>query len=189
MSETVLPLGGAKVDGLVTVGEMALGMISLRGTLESEAIATAVTELAGAAMPQPLKASAQGDRALLWMSPDELLIVLPHAEAPQAAHDLAGRLSGEHTLVADVSDARAVFALSGDDARLRETLAKLTPADLSPGACPSGTVRRTRLAQIPGAIWLSEPGTVRVLCFRSVARYAFDLLATAAAPDAPVGVY
>ncbi|SDY09616.1 sarcosine oxidase subunit gamma [Citreimonas salinaria] len=188
MSDPVLPLGGARFDGLIAVEEVPQGMVALRGSLDAEAVKAAVTELTGAAMPDPLRATRQGDHALLWMAPDELLILLPRADGPQAARDLADTLSGEHALVTDVSDARAVFALSGDDGRLRETLAKLTSADLSPGAFAPGTVRRTRLAQIPAALWLTEPGVARVLCFRSVARYAFDLLSEAGREGSAVEV-
>ena len=186
MSDPVLPLGGARYDGLIAVEEVAQGMITLRGTLASDPIVKAVAALTGATMPGTREVTTQGDRALLWMSPDELLILLPCTNASQAARDLADTLSGEHALVADVSDARVVFALTGDDARLRETLAKLTPADTAPASLPPGTVRRTRLAQVPAAIWFAGPGSARVLCFRSVARYAFDLLSHAAAPDAAV---
>lgn len=188
MSDPVLPLGGARFDGLIAVEEVAQGMIALRGTLDAEPIRTAVTALTGATMPGPREATAKGDRGLLWMSPDELLILVPRADAAQAAKELADTLSGEHALVADASDARALFELTGDDARLRETLAKLSPADTAPASLPPGTLRRTRLAQVPAAFWLTGPGSARVMCFRSVARYAFDLLSHAAAPDAAVNL-
>jgi sarcosine oxidase subunit gamma len=48
-------------------------------------------------------------------------------------------------------------------------------------AFPAGEIRRTRLAQIAAAFWMPQEGTVELVCFRSVAQYAFDLLTQAAA--------
>jgi sarcosine oxidase subunit gamma len=189
MPDPVLPLGGARFDGAVKIEETLLGMIALRGDLSSPAVAEATRAVCGAAMPGQREASLAGESGLLWMSPDELLVLVPRAEAPDCARTLAERLSGEHALVQDMSDARAVFALAGDDARLRETLAKLAPADVSPAGLPAGMVRRTRLAQAPAAFWLVRPGEARVVCFRSVASYVFDLLSAAAAPRAEVGIW
>jgi sarcosine oxidase subunit gamma len=44
-----------------------------------------------------------------------------------------------------------------------------------------GELRRTRLGQIAAALWKPAEGEIRLVCFRSVAQYAFDLLAEAAA--------
>ena len=147
----------------------------------------AVTDVAGVAFPGRNEAQSKGPRALLWMSPDELMLVVPHADAGGAAKSLVAALGDMHSLVVDVSDARAVFTLEGEAARLREVLAKLSPADLRPGALPVGTVRRTRLAQVPAAFWFAEDGRVSLVCFRSVAGYVFDLLSNAAQPGAEVG--
>jgi sarcosine oxidase subunit gamma len=43
------------------------------------------------------------------------------------------------------------------------------------------------MAQIAAAVWMEADETLRVICFRSVARYAQDLLSTAAHAG-PVGV-
>ncbi len=60
---------------------------------------------------------------------------------------------------------------------------------MAPGAFEPGAFRRTRLAQIAAAIWLTGPETAHVLCFRSVARYAFDVLAAGAREGGEVGVF
>ena len=79
----------------------------------------------------------------------------------------------------EVSDARAVFRLTGDLDAAREVLAKLTPADLSPTAFGEGEVRRTKLGQVAAAFWI-EDGGITLVSFRSVAAYVFDLLSNAA---------
>jgi hypothetical protein len=68
----------------------------------------------------------------------------------------------------------------------REALAKLCPVDLAPGVFEAGEMRRTRLAQVPAAFWWEEDGFTLV-CFRSVAQYAFDVLKGAADGAARVG--
>lgn len=186
MSEARSALQGRSADGIARVEELGLrGMITLRGDLGDTTLRSAATGAAGVAFPGPRQACIAGDRGLLWMSPDEILVLVPHAEAPQAAAAMSAALAGTHALVAEVSDARAVFRVSGPAAR--EVLAKLTPADVSPSGFGPGEVRRTRLAQAAAAFWMTEEAAFEVICFRSVAQYVFDLLATAAAPGGEVG--
>jgi sarcosine oxidase subunit gamma len=47
--------------------------------------------------------------------------------------------------------------------------------------------RRSRLAQVPAAFWMPDAETFQIVCFRSVARYMFDLLSIAAQPGSEVG--
>ena len=187
MSDAVSVMDGASFEGLVQVREAGLqGMITLRGDLASGAVASAVKEAAGCAIPALRRMETAGGNAALWMSPDELLVLVPYDDAAACAARMQQALSAEHALVANVSDARAFFALSGADAPLREVLAKLAPVDMAPGAFTPGMVRRTRLAQVAAAFWMPAEGQARVVCFRSVGQYMFDLLRTAAAPGSAV---
>jgi sarcosine oxidase subunit gamma len=123
------------------------------------------------------------------MSPDEVLILCDHGAAPGVVRDLSAALAGRHHLVADVSDARATFVLTGEAGALRDVLAKLTPADMDARALPPGEMRRTRLAQVAGAVWFESQTEARVICFRSVAAYVFDLLAMSARTGGAVGYH
>lgn len=189
LANAVSPLDGANFDGLVSVREMApQGMITLRGDLSSSPMRKAATGAGGGAMPEQRQACVGDDgRGILWMSPDELLVLLPYAEVPGALGEMTERLSGHHALAVDVSDARASFELRGNG--VREILAKLAPADLSPEALPAGELRRTRLGQVPAAFWLKSESAAQVICFRSVAQYMFDQLKTAAQPGSAVGYF
>lgn len=180
-------LGGAVFEGPVTVREAApRTMIAIRADLSGDAARKAVAKAAGLALPGTGEVVQGGERALFWMSPDELLLCAPRAEQGKAVSDLEAALAGTHALVADVSDARAVFTLDGEAAAVREVLAKLSPADLHPDALPPLRLRRTRLAQVPAAFWIAEDGAAEVIAFRSVAAYVFGLLKTAAEAG-PVG--
>ena len=156
------------------------GMVTLK-------IADAAPALAalGLATPGVRRMVRVGDAAALWMAPDEVLILVPEAGAAMAA--MAPALAGVHHLMADVTDARALFRIAGP--RARETLAKLCPVDLHPAAFGPGDVRRTRAAQVAAAIWAEGADDFRLVAFRSVADYVAGLLAVSADPAGAVGLF
>lgn len=182
------PLGAARFDGLISVREMpAQGMIALRGDLAMPQLRDAATDVAGLEMPARRAAQWEGAHGLLWMAPDELLLLCPYDDVPGTLASLEQQLAGAHALVTDVSDARVMFELRGGG--LRDVLAKLTPADMSATALAPGELRRTRLAQVPAGFWLKSETSAQLICFRSVARYVFDLLKGAAQPGSAVGFH
>ncbi|MBD3677436.1 MAG: sarcosine oxidase subunit gamma [Rhodobacteraceae bacterium] len=186
MSEAVSALSGASYDGIVRVADAGLqGMIQLRGNLGKAAVKNAVTGVTGVDFPAARQANVNGERGILWMSPDELLVLVPYAEATQAVETITMALKKEHHLAADVSDARVMFSLEGEG--LREVLAKLTPADMSRAGLPVGEMRRTRLAQVAAGVWLESETSARVIAFRSVAHYVMGLLTHSAQPGSEVG--
>lgn len=187
MSEALV-LGGVAAGGRATVREVpAPGMITLKGALASAPLAAAVHAATGLGVPGVRRIDAAGETRAAWMAPDEVLLILPRAEMATALGKIASAMGEAHHLAADVSDMRAVFRIEGGGAA-RETLAKLCPVDLAPGIFEAGEFRRTRLAQVPAAFWL-EDGGFTLVCFRSVAQYAFDVLRQAAAAEAAVGYF
>ena len=152
------------------------GMVSLRADLSAPGVAAAVQAVAGCARPGARRIVTAGDRAVAWMSPDELLILLPHAEAPGAVARLAEALAGTHHLATEVSDARALFRIRGDGAD--DVVAKLCPVDIA--RLPEGEIRRTRAAQVAAALWRSGAGEISLVAFRSVEGYVERLLQVAA---------
>ena len=188
MSDAVSALGGRTYAGFVTVEEIGpTGMISLRGDLADPAMAKAVKAAAGLALPDRRGIVSGDGHAVGWMSPDELLLVLPYDEVPKALAALEKALKSSHYLAANVSDARAVFRIRG--AGVRDVLAKLTPTDLSPAVFTTGMLRRTRLAQVAAAFWISGADEVTIVSFRSVADYVFGLLELSAKPGGEVGLH
>lgn len=188
MSEAKSALPGARFDGIASVEEAGLnGMITLRGDLGDTALAKSLREVTGCALPGPREVVMAGDKGAAWMSPDELLVMVPHGAAEAAVAALDAALSGTHALAVNVSDARAVFDIRG--AHAREVLGKLMPVDFSAAAFGPGQIRRSRMAQVPAAVWMTGEDAFRVVCFRSVAQYVFDLLKTAAGEGGEVGLY
>ena len=179
-------LAEAQFDGAIMIREMGLqGMITLRVDLAKAA--KAVKKVTGLAMPAPRMITTGQGVQLAWMSPDEVMILCDHASADGLVADLGAALASQHHLVVNVSDARAMFALSGQAGALRDVIAKITPADIT--GLGLGEMRRTRMQQVAGAIWFETETEARVICFRSVARYVFDLLAVSAQPGGAVGYH
>lgn len=188
MAEPVSALAGRAAQGAVAVRDLGLhGMVTLRGDLSDAALRAVAAEVTGAPdFPGRGRIALGGQGGIGWMSPDELLLILPYAQAGEAVARIGAALAGRHHLAVDVSDARAVIALEGSAAR--EVLGKVTPADLHPDAFGPGDLRRTRIGQVAGAFWSDAAGRVTVFCFRSVADYVFGLLAQSA-KDGTVGYY
>ena len=187
MSEPVTALNGAAFSGAIDVADAGpVGMITLRGDLSDDALKDAC-QSDGLVVPERGKATGGLEAGLLWMSPDELMLLCAYGAAADRVAGLAKALEGHHGLVAEVSDARAVFRLTGKGAAIREVLAKLSPADMRMSALPVGQVRRTRLAQVSAAFWFTDDNEAVLICFRSVADYVFGLLSTAAQPGSEVG--
>ncbi|SHH32364.1 sarcosine oxidase subunit gamma [Marivita hallyeonensis] len=188
MSDVHLALGGASFDGLVKITELpGQGMVTLRGDLADKTIVQAVQHAFGVALPGVRETAFDGENGALWMSPDEALLLCPYAEAEDRVSALTGHLQGAHALAVNVSDARSVFELKGR--MLREVIAKLAPVDMSPDAFGPGMVRRTRMAQVAAAFWMDDASTARVVCFRSVAGYMFDILSNAAEEASAVNYF
>ena len=182
MSEPITALRARETHGNVQVSDAGLrGMITLRGDL---AKMKPVAKDLGLTVPGMREAAFKGDNGILWMSPDEVLILVPYGDVPGVLERIAKAMKGQHHLAVNVSDARALLTVQGPFAR--EVIAKLAPVDLHPDAFGPGQVLRTRLGQIAAAFWMTDAQTVQVICFRSVAEYAFDLLAASAAAG-PVG--
>ena len=163
---TGMPLAIVTPDG-------PTGMISLRAAHDLGGLADAL----GLAVPGQRRIVRGAEHAAAWMSPDEILLILPPEGVPARLAQIASALAGQHHLAVDLSDARAVFRIEGPQAA--DVIAKLCPIDL--GALDPDEMRRTRAAQVAVALWREGQG-FRLMCFRSVAVYVSDLLTNAATP-------
>ena len=177
----------AQVSGLYQVEEVTQqGMVTLRGDLGNATLQTVCTDVTGMTFPKAGEAQCEGASGLCWMSPDELLLLTPHADVETALDRVSKELAALHHLAVDVSDARARFRLQGPF--VREGLARLMPIDFAPGQFEMPMFRRSRLAQVPAAIWMTQSDTFQLICFRSHRTYVRELLETSA-NTASVGIF
>jgi sarcosine oxidase subunit gamma len=130
-----------------------------------------------------LTSSRQGDTALLWLGPDEWMLVTGRAEADERARAAAEALAGTHHQLVDVSDYYTVIEVAG--AKARELLMKLTTLDLHPRAFRVGMVAGSVFGRANATIWQTaddgdEAGPAFRLFIRwSMADYLWCLLADA----------
>ena len=172
-------------QGYVTIRQKCdHSMFTLRANLASNKVKLAVKTCLNMTVPKRGTYAQNNEVILAWMSPDELLIIVPEAERSAAFAALEQGLDGLHYLLADVSDARATFTIEGGSAR--EVVAKLAPMDISAAQFPVGGFARTRFAQVTGAIFVEQEDRLSLICFRSVQDYVFALLCGAAKPGSEV---
>lgn len=129
----------------------------------------------GFALPRVACRSAEaGDRAALWLGPDEWLVLAPEAEtAPLFAAVEAALGAAPHALV-DVSHRQVGFAVAGR--RAAALLNAGCPLDLDPSAFPVGTCTRTVLAKCDVVLWRRGPDAFRLEVNRSFADYLAGVL-------------
>jgi sarcosine oxidase subunit gamma len=155
------------------------GFLLLQSPSES-ALEDALVSHTGLRLPAPQTASAGGDCALLWLTPQEWLLAFPASETESLDDALTRRLATALVAVTDMSDALAVCELSGT--RCADVLMSGCALDLHSDAFPAGHSARTGLADIPSILWNpgKEPRAVRCIVDRSHARHLHDWLADAA---------
>jgi sarcosine oxidase subunit gamma len=180
MSERFQPYDGlARIEALPP-----RDMVVLRADFTAPRAREAVLPYAAGTFPGTNETRLTDEGGVLWMAPDEVMVLAPSGQAATVRDALTQSLEGVHHLALDVSGARLALAVEGE--RAREVLAKLTPADLRRERFQPGVIRRTRLAQVPAAIWPTSADRFELLVFRSVGEYVYDLLRTAAAEGSAV---
>ena len=124
-------------DAGVTLGERRfLGKIDLRGE-PTKKFRDAVAGVLGVAPPTaPNTAAGDGAPTVLWLGPDEWLVVTPPGAEAETARALRAALAGHHVAVTDVGEGRTVIALAGRHAR--DVLAKGCPIDVHPRVFRAG---------------------------------------------------
>lgn len=125
-------------------------MIGLRVVPGSEVASRVETQL-GTSLPSSCGSVSRGEGlAVLWLAPDEFLVV---AEADPAAltSSLAAAVAEGPGSATDLSANRTTFELTGPSAR--EVLEKGCALDLHPRAFADGSAYVTTLGPVPVIIW------------------------------------
>lgn len=119
------------------------------------------------------------DRDILWLGPDEWLVVGLGGTAEALVAELETTLGGVHHSVVDVSANRTVIELGGRSRH--ELLSTACPIDLHPRSWSDGRCAQTVFGA--AQILLQErEGTTRVFVRPSFAAYLVDLLLAASEP-------
>ena len=161
----------------VMLGESPIrGLLLLRGDGSGAKFRSAVsTALAVEPVVEPLTAVRKRDVTMLWLGPDEWLVVTPDRRLARIERSLRDALDGQHAALTDLSHSRTVLALSGPDARA--VLAKGCPLDLHPREFAPGRCAQSRLAKLQVLIHQTDAApTFEIYVNRSFAPYAWTWL-------------
>jgi sarcosine oxidase, subunit gamma len=124
------------------------------------------------------RAGTQGERAALWLGPDEWLLTAPEADGAAVLTGLESALTGVPCSLVDVSHRQIALEVAGAHAEL--LLAAGCPLDLHPGAFPVGMCTRTLLGKTEIVLWRLSPEAFRLEVWRSFAAYLSAFLVEAA---------
>jgi sarcosine oxidase subunit gamma len=158
----------SRPDAVGLVEAPFVGMVGLRVDPTGPASAR-VTGVLGAPLPASCgDVTAAGAHYVLWLGPDEWLVVTG-TDAVALADQLAAALGDDPGLALDVSANRTVLELSGP--RARDVLQKGCPADLHPRSFRAGHAVSTTLARVPVLLWQTGEESYRLLPRSSFADY------------------
>jgi sarcosine oxidase subunit gamma len=135
---------------------------------------------AGDILGVPLPAAAcraerNGDRAALWLGPDEWLLAGPAQWQPETSL-IAGLGDAAYSLVS-VGHRHVSFALEGP--RAADVLNAGCPLDLDAAAFPVGMCTRTILGKVQIILWRTGAQDYTCIVWRSFAPYVLDFLSEA----------
>jgi sarcosine oxidase, subunit gamma len=120
------------------------------------------------------RASVLGERAVLWMGPDEHLLLAPDGSQERILAELAIASSRiAHSLV-DVSHRQVAITVAGRAAR--SILASGCPLDLDSAAFPVGMCTRTLFGKAEALLWRRSAEEYHLELGRSFAGYVLGWL-------------
>ena len=132
----------------------------------------AAPDLLPFAAPVENAVSAWNDRDVLWLGPDEWLVVAEPKAAPTIVRELEDALSGHHHSILDVSANRIVFQLIDG----LEVLSSGCGLDLHPTRWRPGMCAQTLFGQAQVILHQRDERTTRVCVRPSFERYVIDRL-------------
>jgi len=124
------------------------------------------------------RAASAGERAALWLGPDEWLLLAPEEEAAAIGLALSQALAGVAHALVDVSHRQTGLVLEGP--RASQLLNAGCPLDLDPAAFPVGMCTRTLLGKAEIILWRTAKHRFRLEVWRSFAPYLVQFLGEAA---------
>ena len=168
------PDGGA--IGLV-FSEMAhLGKLNLRGEND---VAKAVKVITGCSFPPKAnRFQSAGDRHLVWLGPDEYLLLCEPGKEQELQDSLNSIIPSAHFAITDVSDSLCALSLRGP--AVRAVLAKGCGLDLHPKQFAAGQSAQSLLALSTVTLMAMADDAFILICRTSFAPYVQRWLGDAA---------
>jgi sarcosine oxidase subunit gamma len=144
----------------------------LRGAASARA---AAAEGFGLSLPETAcRAATDGNRAALWLGPDEQLLLAPDGEVESIAASLARALQGQAYSLVDVSHRQVGIGIHGPHAEW--LLEAQCPLPLNLRDFPPGMCTRTVFGKAEIVLWRPGEQVFRLEVWRSFSRYVVHLL-------------
>ncbi|HKN53455.1 MAG TPA: sarcosine oxidase subunit gamma family protein [Amycolatopsis sp.] len=126
------------------------------------------TSVLGVPLPEPCRFVAGDGVEILWMGPDEYLVLAEPGRQEELEASLRAAIGDAPGAVCDVSAQRTTVDLTGSSAR--DVLAHGCSIDLHPAVSPPGTCVQTLLARMGIVLLVREEGFT-ILVRQSFAEY------------------
>jgi sarcosine oxidase subunit gamma len=120
------------------------------------------------------RATTDGNRAALWLGPDEQLLLAPDGEVDTIEAALARALQGHACSLVDVSHRQVGFSIHGPHAEW--LLQTQCPLPLDPRDFPAGMCTRTVFGKAEIVLWRPAEQVFRLEVWRSISQYVVCLL-------------
>jgi sarcosine oxidase subunit gamma len=153
-----------------------IGKINIRGT---KSIAKVIWNHTGCDFPPANNmVSSAGARHIVWLGPDEALLLCEAGMERDLRRKISADLAGQHFAATNVTDALCVLQVEGPE--VRAVLAKGCALDLHPGKFGPGQCAQTMLAHAGVTMIATDENCFLLICRTSFAPYTLDWLQDAA---------
>lgn len=143
-----------------------LAIVSVATPLDGEhALESALKANLSIDLPEATRTAQSGDYRTIRMTPDQILLVFPHATADAEPH-VQGKLNGAG-YTTDQTDTLAIIEVSGPDVLV--AMERLCPLDLHPEAFPFGASGRTVMEHMGATIIRTADKTYQLVTASSSA--------------------
>ena len=160
----------ADVNVLAIKERPFLGYVNVRGSSSNAIFSAATKKVLGVALPIQANTFIEnnGD-TILWLGPNEWLIVTPQENTVALVSKLEQALGSTFSAVNDVSGGSTMIEISGEKAQA--LLLKGCPIDLHHSVFSSGQCAQTVIAKTNMTLWSSEAD--RKLIYTLIVRRSF----------------
>ena len=158
-------------DGVILTEIAFLGYINLRGNPREKGFLKAVEKTLGVNLPlKPNTRSVANKVNILWLGPDEWLLITPSDQETHLSQTLGNSLSQIHASVTDITGGQTLLKLSGQSSA--KLIAKGCSLDLHPRVFGSDQCAQTLLAKTPIVIWKPDgTSSYNIIVRRTYADY------------------
>lgn len=167
-NRNTVPAGEA---GVILTELPFLGYINLRGNPKEQEFLKTVERTLEVSLPlKPNTGSVVNKVNVLWLGPDEWLLITPSDQETQLSQTLRNSLSRIPASVTDITGSQTLLKLSGQNSL--KLIAKGCSLDLHPRVFGSGQCAQTVLAKAPIVVWKPDgTSSYNIIVRRTYADY------------------